>query len=196
MGLTLAATKTGIYMPAGDIPDAVLPEVTGTYRENRGLMVCGTPVGGDEFIEETMLDVVEKYQTLHKRTRDMSETQCQYLLLRYCTCQNLNHWLRTVRPDLMRTAADLFDEETLATLQSVLWATGEAEHSINLTELQVMQVRQHCKLGGLGLSSAATVMPAAWLGSWCLTKNLVKTVLKKHDLVQCWTTWILIFTRI
>ena len=121
-----------------------------------------------------MLVIVDKYNDLHKRTRQMSETQCQYLLLRYCTCQNLNHWMRTVRPDLMLTAAKLFDEETLKTLQTVLWADNEDEHSITLTELQVMQVRQHCKLGGLGLSSAATVMPAAWLGSWSLTKDLVK----------------------
>jgi hypothetical protein len=33
-------------------------------------------------------------------------------------------------------------------------------------------------LGGLGLSSAATDMPAAWLGSWSLTKNLVFFVRK------------------
>ena len=68
--------------------------------------------------------------------------------------------MRTVRPDLMQDAADAFDKETLTTLQRLLWSTAEqTQHHVALTELQIMQVRQHCKLGGLGLSS--TEKPAA-----------------------------------
>ena len=118
----------------------------------------------------------------------MTDTQCQYLLLRYCTCQNLNHWLRTVRPDLMQTAAESFDEETLTTLQSVLWATTDRDvETINLTEQQIKQARQHCKLGGLGLTSAVATLPAAWLGSWSLTKKLIQGHFKEtnfHDILD------------
>ena len=131
-------------------------------------------------MEEQTIELVEQYQNLHKRTRAMSDTQCQYLILRFCTCQNLNHWLRTVRPDLMATAAELYDVETMATLQHLLWA-DQGGYETDLTDLQMKQVRQHCKLGGLGLTSAVMTSPAAWLGSWTLTKNLIKDRFKNTN---------------
>ena len=145
-----------------------------TDRSNKGLICCGTPIGTDDYVQEQCEEIIQKHKTLHHNTRKMDDTQSKHLLLRYCTCQNLNHWLRTVRPDLVEEAAKEFDQETVKTLQALLWETTEDDDEhVTLTEDQVSQARQHCQLGGLGLTSTLLVQPAAWLGSWSLTKKLV-----------------------
>ena len=127
-----------------------------------------------------MLWNTDRNRRLRTRTRQMEDPQCQYLLLRFCTCQNLNHWMRTVRPDLMETATQSFDEETLSTLQRLLWCTGATNNNdLTLTPMQIKQARLHSKMGGLGLSSTFLIRQAAWLGSWTQTKNLIKSKLQE-----------------
>ena len=57
----------------------------------------------------------------------------------------------------------------------MLWSVADSDiNDINLSDMQVKQARLHCKLGGLGLVSTSLIKSAAWLGSWTLTKNLLK----------------------
>lgn len=171
-----------VYLPGSvSLPATLLADIPD--RSNRGLIVCGTPVGTDDYVKEEMQKVTDKHSRLHEQTRKMTDAQCQHILLRFCTCQNLNHWMRTVRPDLMQEAADAYDEESLTTLQRLLWCTADSdENTVALTELQIMQVRQHCKLGGLGLSSTALIKSAAYLASWTQTKTLIKSKLRDSNL--------------
>ena len=133
--------------------------------------MCGTPVGTDAFIRQFMTVQIQKYDPLHERTRSMEDTQAQHLALRHATCCNLNHWLRTVPPDLMKVHAQTYDRETLLTMMHMLGMEGEDANG--LTAEEILQCRIHVRLGGLGLTSAEAVMEAAWTGSWALCEGLV-----------------------
>jgi hypothetical protein len=83
----------------------------------------------------------QKHDPLHERTRSMEDTQAQCLALRHATCCNLNHWLRTVPPDLMRVHAQSHDRETLLTVMHMLGMEGEGSGSDGLTVEETLQCR-------------------------------------------------------
>jgi hypothetical protein len=174
LGLELNDDKSEIWLPSGPLADTIAPTIT--KRDLGGVEVCGTPVGTPDYVRQFMLKKVDEYTKLHERTRAMEDTQAQYLTLRYATCCNLNHWVRTVPPEQMREHAALFDKECLDTLRHMLDVpTIDGD---DLTEDEIIQCRLHVKLGGLGLTSAEAVMEAAYVGSWGLTKTLINEILK------------------
>ena len=153
----------------------MLPDVV--KRDVQGIEVLGTPVGSPEFCSDFMGDTVAKYDTMHSMIREMEDTQCHCLLLRHCCCNNLNHWLRTVRPEDVGDAASRFDvavEDSMSTMLS------PQNQSFEMTDRAIFQSRQTVQKGGLGLLSAKRTSDPAWLGSWSLTKPLLKTVLLGH----------------
>ena len=87
--------------------------------------------------------VVEKYDVMHTRLQGMRNAHSQYLLTRYCCCNNLNHWLRTVRPDLVIDAAEHFDAQVDLTIQAML--SPSLENQTEVDNLALAQARQIIK---------------------------------------------------
>jgi hypothetical protein len=116
-GIEINPDKSALWRPNGDhIRATVIPAIE--KRNVDGIIVLGTPVGSDDYIKEEMMElVVEKYDVMHTRLQGMRNAHSQYLLTRYCCCNNLNHWLRTVRPDLVIDAAEHFDAQVDLTIQ-------------------------------------------------------------------------------
>ena len=177
-GITFNPGKSALWRPSGShIPDSVLPEVTN--RNLDGILVLGTPVGSDEFVRDEMMEIVtERYDAMHSRLQAMGNAHAQYLLTRYCCCNNLNHWLRTVRPDLVIDAAEHFDAQVDETIKAMLSQSLDNQTAVN--DIQLAQARQIIKRGGLGLLSARRTANPAWLASWSLTKTLLGKVFADH----------------
>jgi hypothetical protein len=176
LNLEFNLSKSSMFRPSGaPIPDTVLPSIA---KRDGGIIVCGCPQGTDDYVKEQMQEVVQRYTELHELTRALPDTQSQYLLLRFCTCTNITFWLRTVPPELTEEFAQQFDQEVLYTAYDMLGIdTGQADYTTEpLTDLQIAQLRQHLQKGGLGLTSAEGVIHAAWVGSWCLTKELIHSL--------------------
>jgi hypothetical protein len=168
--------KSAIWRPSlQQIPASILPAIV--KRDVEGLEVLGTPVGTHEFCTEFMQKVVDGYDEMHERLRELDDPQTQYLLLRYCCCNNLNHWLRTVAPEDVKEAAQRFDAAVHATICTML---SPQNQTFELPSRSEDQARLIVKKGGLGLISAEPTADPAWLGSWSLTKPLLKSVLQKH----------------
>ena len=171
--------KSAIWRPSlQQIPASVLPAII--KRNVEGLEVLGTPIGTHEFCKAFMNGVVEKYDELHQRLRGMDDPQSQYLLLRYCCCNNLNHWLRTVSPEDVQEAAERFDVKSHDTITTML---SPQNQMFVLPDRAELQARLIVKKGGLGLVSASRTADPAWLGSWSLTKKLLKSVLQNHPAI-------------
>ena len=84
INLQLRPSASAIYLPGSTtLPATLLPDIPD--RSNRGIVVCGAPVGKDEFIKEELQKVTDKHNKLHERTREMDDAQCQYILLKFCT---------------------------------------------------------------------------------------------------------------
>jgi hypothetical protein len=180
--------KSAMYRPNGHIPRTCASAIS--KRDEGGLIVCGTPVGTDSYITEQLQEILERYVGLHELIRALPDAQCQYLLLRFCCCQNLNHWMRTCPPRLVEPYCEQFDDEVKISIEIMLkmYGSGQApEEHVRLSDLHYEQCTQHVKLGGLGLSRTELVLPAAWIGSWALTKNLIKARLYQtphHDILD------------
>ena len=83
----------------------------------------------------------------------------QYLLLRCCAHPRVSHLLRGVPPDLARPGAVQYDATILEGLQDLLPGAPLSERALRVVGLPI-------RMGGLGLTSAVRVSPAAYLGSW------------------------------
>jgi hypothetical protein len=170
--------KSQIWCRAQDVPANILPAIR---NRNCGVEVCGTPIGFPEFVQQFMQSKVDQYLHLHELTRAIPDLQQQYLLLRFCTNSNLNHWIRTMPPAEMQPFCSQFDAEVLQTLKVLLKASPIRPGADSMSQLEIMQARQHTKWGGLGLMSSESISPAAWVGSWSLTKYLIHKIYYQSD---------------
>ena len=108
-------------------------------------------------------------------------TQDFYRIRRWCiTPAAINHLLRTVSPDAVRTHAARFNEISYSLLLKTL---GLDPHGLavststpNVT-LVAARARLRASLGGLGLMSAVLTSKPAFLGSLCLVSHMVASTL-------------------
>jgi hypothetical protein len=175
INLELKLNKSQMWCSAGPVPAHVLPQIT---ARDRGVDVCGTPIGTPEFVAEFLQETVDRYLQLHELTRGIPHAQAQYLLLRFCTNSNLVHWLRTVPPDVMGPFCAQFDADILGTLKELLKATPQRPGADAMSQLEIFQARQHVKQGGLGLPASEQISSPAWLGSFGLTKKLIHSIFR------------------
>jgi hypothetical protein len=61
INLTLRPSASAIYLPTGDPPSTMLPDITD--RHSGGLICCGTPIGTDDYVKEQMTHIIDKYLT-------------------------------------------------------------------------------------------------------------------------------------
>ncbi|KAK3250119.1 hypothetical protein CYMTET_40485 [Cymbomonas tetramitiformis] len=118
--------------------------------------VLGVPVGKAEAVSVEMLKKVEELCGILPLLNKLGHAQAQGLLLRFCAHPRLGFWLRGVPPEMMREAAEEHDRRMQGALRDLLPGGGLAWHSCEFATLP----------HGMGLTKAARVSSAAWLGGF------------------------------
>ena len=166
------------------------------YTTAPGLVVGGSPVGDTQFVQAWLSDFVDGIQSRCDKIKQLhgvqkltgARTQDMYRIIRWClTPASVNHLLRTVPPHMMQMAAVRFDA---IIYDLFLYILGQDPNSplVNTAtpegDLTAARVRLAAAAGGLGITSAAEISVAAYLGSLCLTAHLAKQVLNEEDAVD------------
>ncbi|KAK3273675.1 hypothetical protein CYMTET_18096 [Cymbomonas tetramitiformis] len=118
--------------------------------------VLGVPVGKAEAVTAEMLKTVEELCAILPLMNKLGHAQAQGLLLRLCAHPRLGFWLRGVPPKMMREAAEEHDRRMQGALRDLLPGGGLAWHFCEFATLP----------HGMGLTKAAKVSSAAWLGGF------------------------------
>jgi len=158
LGLVSQARKCNVYSPEGDV-SAFPSSMAGADGSRQGVVVLGVPIGSDEFVLQTVGQRMRELGLVVPLLRILRDPQMQYLLLRCCAHPRVSHLLRGVPPDLARPGAVQYDATILEGLQDLLPGAPLSERALRVVRLPI-------RMGGLGLTSAVRVSPAAYLGSW------------------------------
>ena len=73
----------------------------GLTVNREGLIILGTPIGSDKFIQESCLTQVHESQLLLDKICELPNIQSAFLMLRYCATGSLAHLNRSVPPHLL-----------------------------------------------------------------------------------------------
>lgn len=160
LGLDSQPRKCGVYSPRGDI-SAFPQDMPGVQERADGCEVVGIPIGSDEYVRSAVLRKVRRLNEVIPLLDHLHNPQMQYLLLRCCAHPRVAYLLRGVVPALMETAAAEHDDSVWQSLQRILPGAPLSERSRQVANL-------HIRGGGLGLTSAERISPAAYAGSWAL----------------------------
>ncbi|KAK3251844.1 hypothetical protein CYMTET_38837 [Cymbomonas tetramitiformis] len=155
IGLDIQPVKSAAFSPEGDAScfEAGMP---GARGELDFIDVLGVPVGKAEAVSVEMLKKVEELCGILPLLNKLGHAQAQGLLLRFCAHPRLGFWLRGVPPEMMREAAEEHDRRMQGALRDLLPGGGLAWHSCEFATLP----------HGMGLTKAARVSSAAWLGGF------------------------------
>src|SRR3546814_420369 len=161
-GLQLQLHKCSAYRPSGDVITQ-LPGAVGV--EDEGLVVLGVPLGRAEFVQQKLVERVERLTAAVEAIAGLGDSQQAMVLLRMCYTQKLSYHLRTVDSDLIAQASIRFDESVERCFRNIIGIQAR------LSSQQWQQVSLDTKHGGFGLSSCAKTRRIAYLASvvGCLT---------------------------
>ena len=126
-----------------------------------GLVVLGTPLGTDAFVEHHADKRLEIEQRLLDELPKLSDLQCSWVLLSQCAVPRANHTVRILPPTLSRCYATKHDAALWATFCKVFGVGSLADDGL-AKDVATLPGR----LGGLGLRSAIRSGPAAYWASW------------------------------
>ena len=166
------------------------------YTTAPGLVVGGSPVGDTQFVQTWLSDFVDSIQCRCDKIKQLhgvqkltgARSQDMYRIIRWClTPASINHLLRTVPPHMMQMAAVRFDAIIYDLFMYILGQDPNSPLVNTATpegDLTAARVRLAAAAGGLGITSAAEISVAAYLGSLCLTAHLAKQVLNDEDAVD------------
>jgi hypothetical protein len=144
------------------------------------LPLLGGVIGDDDnACKQIVLEKVKSQEKLfysiqHRRM----PVQIAFHLLRSCFLPRLNYLLRVTKPELISEAAILFDQMILDTF------TKKCNLPLPLSPNQLSQIRLPCKLGGLGLSSAADTSIIAFYASYSLSCSSIPELPSSSTLFQ------------
>ncbi|KAK3274731.1 hypothetical protein CYMTET_17099 [Cymbomonas tetramitiformis] len=155
IGLDIQPVKSAAFSPEGDAScfEAGMP---GARGELDFIDVLGVPVGKAEAVSVEMLKKVEELCGILPLLNKLGHAQAQGLLLRFCAHPRLRFWMRGVPPEMMREAAEEHDRRMQGALRDLLPGGGLAWHSCEFATLP----------HAMGLTKAARVSSAAWLGGF------------------------------
>jgi hypothetical protein len=159
IGMKLNMEKSEVWFPCGVPEDARLilpPDVR--IVDDDGIELLGAAVGSTSFTQKLLRKKLTDVKELHQKILELDDAQTELLLIRACasTCKIL-HFLRCC--DFRKTVvvAQEFEDLMHETLEEVC-KTPVSESSFIQASLPV-------RLGGLGLTPASQIAPAAFLGS-------------------------------
>ena len=177
IGLRLNHGKCKVYSPSGpcpqfaDLVDEEGNQIAGAVEALDGVTVLGVPVGSAEYERSECAAAAAKLGgVLPAIAAELTDTQTQLLLLRFCAHPRFGHLLRGVPSSSLlgrpagggAGAAVAHDLNVERCLRRVLGQTGP------LSAQTVQLSQQVGRWGGVGLTSAQRLCHAGWLGSWAL----------------------------
>jgi len=164
VGLRFNAEKTRILGMSAEICERARQAIEGMAEaqcvdlSREMTLILGVPIGCEEAIKKYLEGRQAVEGKAINRIRLLECMQSASLLLRYCAGPRMNHLLRTVVPETMRSHAEWFDQVILGVCQHI---HGEFQLDVDAK----VQVRLQVSRGGMGLSSALDHSPAAFLGA-------------------------------
>ena len=172
-GVAPNPTKTRAYNgQGGPAPEGIRelgPDVWRGHRplHEQGLLTLGTPIGSPAFVAHATAERLQDEQHLLDQLHRLPDLQSAWLLLLHCCAPRAQHILRTVPPDQSAAYAERHDSAVWNTLWALL---GEAARSQTAADDQAALARSIGQLpgtlGGVGLTSAVRLAPAAYWAAW------------------------------
>ncbi|OLP76330.1 132 kDa protein [Symbiodinium microadriaticum] len=164
--------KTRVWNAAGEEPpgiadvqgdsDAVVWTGDWSLRPDlQGLLVLGTPLGSDAFVQSQLELKRAEHDKLLTRIPAVEDLQAAWLLLRFCACPRANYLLRVLPPAATLPFAAAHDGAVDRCLSALL---GFADAP--LPEASARSARLPLQCGGLGLRAASLDRHAAYWASW------------------------------
>lgn len=157
-------------MPAPEDLQAAAPEawVSDKPPPERGLVVLGTPLGSEEYVQAHANERMRKEQLLLDRLTDLGDLQCRWVMLSQSAAARANHMIRILPPTHSRSYSDAHDD---ALWEAFCNAFGAQDYSGDRLGRAVATLPG--RMGGLGLRSATRTAPAAYWASWANTLEVL-----------------------
>jgi hypothetical protein len=172
-GLHLNVKKNEIWWPSRATPDPFPADVDRV--DNAGVKLLGAPIGTKDFTTDFVKKKLKALDEVCKLLREVDNAQVEFGLFRGCLSYNkINHLLRTCPSDLLQEALKKFDDHFQNMVAEILRVPC-------LTDDQWEQASLPVKLAGLGVNQTKVIAGPAYLGSCCLTKDLVAKLLKQES---------------
>ena len=172
-GLHLNVKKNEIWWPSRATPDPFPADVDRV--DNAGVKLLGAPIGSKEFTTDFVNKKLKALDDVCKLLREVDNAQVEFGLFRGCLSYNkINHLLRTCPPDLLQEALVKFDDHFQNMIAEILRVPC-------LTDDVWEQASLPVKLAGLGVNKMNVIAGPAYVGSCCLTKDLVAALLKQDS---------------
>ena len=133
--------------------------------EQQGMVVLGTPLGSDAFVDAFLRQKIEAQASLFSKIPTVLDLQAAWLLLLMCAAPRCHYKLRALPPSSTAAFARSHDEAVLGCLRELL--ANDSPPLLDALATKRAQLPLH--VGGLGLRSAETPRIAAHLASWADT---------------------------
>ena len=110
-------------------PEVRVWKGSGLPTREQDIRILGTPLVHADFIATQLQERLQEHQLPLDRTSEVPDLQPAWALLLQCASSRANHFLRVVRPDLVRGFAAGHDEGLWRCLCRMLGVDFENEHS-------------------------------------------------------------------
>ena len=173
IGISTNEAKTRCWNAQGVMP----PNMDHGWRggddlptTERGLIILGTPVGHDDFVQTHLEKIRNEQETLVEVLKKFPDTQAAWLILSMCVTVRPNYLLRSLPPNTTQSFAKHHDDSVWKCICELLGTDAGETNARQLAELPL-------RLGGLGLRSAVRTAPSAFLASWA---DCMPTLAKRY----------------
>ena len=169
-------------LPAGRAPTKAQGQIGKTAQkktnpaEQQGMVVLGTPLGSDAFVDTFLRQKIEAQASLFSNIPTVPDLQAAWLLLLMCAAPRCHRLLCALPPSSTAAFARSHDEAVLGCLRELL--ANDSPPVLDALATKKAQLPLH--FGGLGLRSAETSRIAAHWASWADT---LPTLRGRHPVV-------------
>src|SRR3546814_81449 len=130
--------------------------------QGQGITSLGAPIGNEEFENAKLKQWLEDGDGMLVGIQSVAEIirdpHAAFLLLKYCYNARIGHLLRCVPTNVIMSIAEQHDENVERAFRNI--------HSLGpLADSTATQLHLPCRLGGLGVPSAAATAPLAYASS-------------------------------
>jgi hypothetical protein len=158
LGLVSQTRKCKVYSPEGDV-SAFPSSMAGANGGRQGVVVLGVPIGADEFV----------LQTIGRRMRELGLVACPsyaFSETRRCSIFSCGAAPTRVCPTSYEGFPPTSHDPERCSTTPPSWKGCRTSFQAPAVREGLRVVRLPIRMGGLGLTSAVRVSPAAYLGSW------------------------------
>ena len=150
--------------------DAFLPP------EEQGMVVLGTPLGSDAFVEAFLQQKVAAHASLLSRIPTVPDLQSAWLLLLLCAAPRCHYLLRALPPSATAAFARRHDEAVLNCLRDLLANDVRPDVDVFATRRTQLPL----DFGGLGLRSAEATRVDCVAAHWASWADTLPTLWDRH----------------